>query len=188
MATKPKAEPVKRGRGRPKKDTSQPTIPQHVTQRDLAVFLGVAPSTITAMAKQGIFTRDANGKLDFPVAVAAYFAHKMAKVEEKERPETSADRLRAKRELELERKMAREDREIIMMDEAIETLDEMTGLYLASLSSIPARITNVVRERQRIEAILDEERQRLSDGLIKKSTALRTGIEAAEAGGEDDAG
>ena len=185
MAKQP--TPPKRGRGRPKKDPNDKAIPQHVTQRDLAYFLGVAPSTITAMAKQGIFTRDANGKLDFPVAVKAYYDHKMGKLEERERPETSADRLRAKRELELDRKMAREDREIITLDEAMEAVDKVTGFYLASLSFIPARITNVVRERQRIEAILDEERQRLSDHFAKEGTALRTGIEVAEAGAEDDA-
>ena len=70
--------------------------------------------------------------------------------------------LKKARAREIELRIARQDRKVIDLDEAMTVLEEQAGEFLASLSGLPARITRLPRERQRIEAITDEERKRLA--------------------------
>ncbi|MGE1076341.1 hypothetical protein ACQJ22_27865, partial [Pseudomonas fragariae (ex Marin et al. 2024)] len=75
----------------------------------------------------------------------------------------SLDDLRKEKALDIRLARARKDREVIALDEALSAVEELTGMYVASLSGLPAQITGVPRERQRLNDIFDAERLRLTD-------------------------
>ena len=83
--------------------------------------------------------------------------------------------------------MMKEDREIVMLDEALAVQDELSGAFLDVLGGLPARITRDQKERRRIEAVCDEERDRLAKSFAEKAHALRTGDFDSEAFEEADA-
>lgn len=140
------------------------------------------------LIKDGVFTPVGKSKLNLADSVQAYVEFRERFVESKVKGPTSADKLREMRQLELSRKIAREDRQIITLDEAMGTVDAITGIYLTSLSGLPARITRDLAERKRLEKIFDEQRQRLTKRFSKEAHALETGEQPDQADGEDDAG
>ena len=54
-------------------------------------------------------------------------------------------------------------------------IDDVTGLYVSSLTGLPAQITGVPRERQRLNDIFDIERQRLADRFTERRKAVLQG-------------
>ncbi|QKC91034.1 hypothetical protein EB230_23465 [Mesorhizobium sp. NZP2234] len=72
------------------------------------------------------------------------------------------------------------------MGEAVAALDRVTGDFLQAIGGLPARITREPRERQRIEAIIDTGRQRLSDKFDEMSNNLRAGLPDDEPDDEED--
>ncbi len=171
-----------------KRAREKAVIPDVVTRTQLAEFLGLTPRRITMLTADGVFTPIGRGKLPFAASVAAYVAFKEQSVEAKVKGPTSQDRLRDQRSLELQRKMAREDRRIITLDEAVATIDKIVGFFLTSLSGMPARITRNAAERQRLEKIFDDERQRLANRFAKGRNDLRSGQQDDGPEAEDDAG
>jgi MinD-like ATPase involved in chromosome partitioning or flagellar assembly len=80
--------------------------------------------------------------------------------------------------------MAREDRKIIDLDEAVGCLDDICGLMLSTLNSLPAMITRNPSERRRIEDIIYQAQSRLATKCAEKTKVLVTGQEDTVA--EDD--
>ena len=161
-------------------------LPEFVTSIDLGAHLGVTSKRVQQLSQEGVLERLGRGKYEFSKAVQAYIAYKVA-FAEKQNQSTSADRLRDRREQKEALRIAREERELIHIDESDAAMQEVCGALLDFVSSLPARITRDVRERQRIEAICDAGRLRLSDRFEKARRAVRDGGEADEASEEDAA-
>ncbi len=141
---------------------------------DLATVLGITERRVRQLAAEGVVKRaDRRGRYQLVPSVANYIATLSAG----ERDVGLAP-IRQERLLKLQRENALRDRELITLDEAIGFVDEITGAFLSSLNGLPARVTNDVRERRRLEAIIDAERQRLADKLAE--------IQAKCASGRDD--
>lgn len=152
----------------------------------VAMLLNVSQPRVAAMTSEGILHQSSRGRWKLIDAVHHYIA--FCKQETKSKTKGASEtRVRDARAAEIELRMARTDREIIPIAEALATIDGVTGDYLQSISSLPARITREQNERRRIEAICDEERARLGDHFTEKSFALRTGIPIAETDDEVDA-
>lgn len=160
---------------------------KHVSGKALAAVLGVTDRWVRDLEKQGVFKREARSQYDLAKCVPAYIEWRLKAEASKQAP-PSSDRVRDARAMEIERRMAREDRDIIALDEAMGAFDEATGHYLQSMSGLPAQITRDVSERRRIEAICDAERRRLATRFTEGRTALRTGVTSFDAVDEDDAG
>lgn len=176
MAKKSKAETKRSG-----------SLPAIVNRTEMAIHLGVTMQWVGQLAEQGVLIRaEGRGKFKFSESVQAFIKHKMASAE-RQNQSTSADALRETRAQEIAIKIAKQERDLIPLEEALAAYDEATGIYLESISGLPARMTRVPRERQRLEAICDEERLRLSDRFAERGKALRTGVEPAQADAEDDA-
>jgi hypothetical protein len=169
--------------GRPKIPNN---IPDEVTARDLAAFIGITQIRVQQLAKDDRIPRLARGKYPFAAAVKAYYGLKIDHAAQHQ--SSSADLLREKRAREIEIKTAQRERDLIPMSEALACADDVTGAFLHSISGLPARMTRNPRERQRLEAICDEERLRLFDRFAKSREVLRSGTASSEAVPEDDAG
>jgi hypothetical protein len=153
----------------------------------LSEVLGLTKQGLARLSRENILPKVDRGQYELAASVQRYIDFKVRSEVSRSAPEPNGDRVKQARAAQIERRMAREDREIIALAEAVATVDEVAGEYLQSIGSLPARITRDPRERQRIEAICDAERLRLSDRFVKKARDLRSGGSADEADDEDDA-
>lgn len=138
---------------------------------DLATVLNVTERRVRQLAAEGVVKRaDRRGRYRLVPSVANYISTLSAG----ERDAGLAP-IRQERLLKLQRENALIDRELVKLDEAIGFVDEVCGSFVAALNGLPARITGDVRERRRLEAIIDAERQRLADKFAEIQTQLING-------------
>lgn len=166
-------------------DLSAGYPPIMVTQVELAARLQLTTRWIYDLTKDGIFVQT-DRKYDLDACHRAYGEYKTAKANEKRAPSATENLAKRKEDL-IARRIAREDRSLIQMDEALETVDIVTGAFNVAISGIPARITRNIDERKRIEAICDGVRNSLNKAFGEQREALRSGKPVGETESEDDA-
>lgn len=159
--------------------------PATVSQVDLAKFLNVTERWVRQMVEDGILIKDDKGKLPFRENVLRYYAKKIDEVTAKAEP-SKGDKLRERREEQLQMRMDTEQRKLVPLDEALTAFSDISGAFLETLSGLPARITRNPDERRRIEVICDAERKRLSTRFGKHRETLRTGEDDPGAVAETD--
>ena len=158
-----------------------------ITTGQAARLLMISDERVRQLTKMGYVPKAAKGRYNLVAVVQGYI--KYLKDDERRSSKSAAEsRVRDARAAEIERRMAREDRKIIALEEAMTAYDFATGLYLQSISGLPARMTRNTSERRRLEAICDTERQRLATRFAEGASSVRTGVEAFDADDEDDAG
>lgn len=163
-------------------------LDQVVPTEVAAALIGGTPHWLRKLHKDfSAFEPVARGKWRVGDVLSGYHRYLENRADRLTKASASNDAQKARAE-EIRRRMAREDREIIALSEAVEATDMMGGEYLRSILGLPARISREPHERQRIEKICDLERGRLSTRFSEISITLRTGITDYEAIGEDDAG
>lgn len=166
-------------------DLSATYPPIMVTQTELGHRLQLTTRWIRDLTTEGIF-KQVERRYDLDESHRAYAAYKVDKANEKRAPSASENLVKAKEAI-LARRLAREDRSIISMEEALEAHDLTTGAFNEAISGLPARITRDISERKRIEAICDGVRTSLNKAFGENRETLRTGQSAGEADTEDDA-
>lgn len=149
----------------------------------LADLFGVSPQSIARLARTGVLVKANRGKYPLGSSVRSYVEFKVSG-EAVRRGTGSSDRVRDARAREIEQRIAREDRKLIALDECNNCVDEVVGSFITLLSVLPAQITKDIRERQRIEAIIDAARARLSEKFEKMSNDLSAGT--TDDGAEDE--
>jgi hypothetical protein len=169
---------------RPNKAAEKISVAERsVNQTEMAAILGVSTRFIRELTADGTIERVGSG---YPIGrtVRAY-ADFLKVGSEKRSGSSSMDELRAEKALDIRLNRMRKDRELVSMDEAIAFAGELTGLFVSYLSAVPAEITGVPRERQRINEIIDRGRQRLVDRLAKKRQDFLGGGEDPDAEAQD---
>jgi len=157
-----------------------------LSTKGMAAHLGITPRFLQIKVKDGTLPSLGRGRFDPDATTTAYLDFIRLGAERKVGSE-SMDRLREEKALDIRMNRERKAGQLIMLTEALAVADDLTGLYLSSLTGLPARITGVPRERQRLNGIFDTERQRLADRCAEKRTALLEGRAAADPEAEDDA-
>ena len=157
-----------------------------ITTAQAAKLLKVTEDWVRQLSRKGYIPKAARGRFNLVAVVHGYIAYRD---DEARRTTKGAaeSRVRDARAAEIERRMAREDREIIALEEAAWAFDKASGEYLRSMSGLPARITRNPSERRRIEIICDSERARLEARFGEIASSLRAGGEDDAADDEDDA-
>lgn len=152
----------------------------------MAALLGMKKTWLFELTKSGVIPKEATGTYDPTAAVHAYVEH-LKDQRNKEKPDTpsSLDTVRELKAKELEVKLALKERELIELDEAIGLLEEVTGLFNAYLSGLPAEISRNQEERERVDAIIQQGKQRLSDRFEQAADSLATGLAADKAKAEE---
>ena len=191
MAKKPvkktTRKPAKPPAAKPKAAAAVKVADQVVNQTEMAEILGVTTRWLRQMATEELVPTEGRGKFKVAAVVQAYAAYLKEGATKKTGTE-SLDRLREEKALEIRLNRERKDRTLISIDEAIGVIDDVTGLYVSSLTGLPAQITGVPRERQRLNDIFDIERQRLADRFTERRKALLEGRADIDPSAEDDAG
>jgi len=142
-----------------------------LSAEEMAKVVGLTPRRVRQLAAEGVVKRaDRRGRYKLVPSVANYISTLSAG----ERDVGLAP-IRQERLARLRMENAARDRELITFDEATGFVDEICGSFVATLSGLPARVTNDVRERRRLEAIIDTERQRLADKFAEVQAQLAAG-------------
>lgn len=182
-----KKPPVKRGAARQPKSPAVKETLKPVSQKLMAEALRLTPRRIRQLLQEGVLIANGRSEYDLAENFARFNEHKLKEQAAKLAPTSSTSKLQERREEQLARRMAREDRKTIDLEEALYTTDRMGGMYLQTISGLPSRLTRDVAERKRIEAICDNVRDELAASFDKERTSLRTGLPVGEVLEEDDA-
>lgn len=154
-------------------------LPAELPAAEMAELLSITPRRLQALAARGTLPKiDRNSYPTFATA-HAYGEHLVATVRTRA-GSPAADRLRDARRMEIERRMQREDRGLIQLDEAVEALQEFTEEMLRSVDSLPALIARNRQERRQVAPIVAAERDRLAKGFAQIADKLRTGADEPE--------
>lgn len=148
--------------------------------------MGLTTRWIYDLTQDGVFKQVQGKKYDLCATILAYGEYKLAQANEKRAPSATENLAKRKEDL-IARRMAREDRNLIEMSDALETVDLVTGAFIEAMSGLPARLTRNIDERKRFEAICDGVRSRLDEAFGEQREALRTGKPVGTSDPEDDA-
>ncbi|MBB4092449.1 hypothetical protein [Brucella pecoris] len=156
-----------------------------VNQTDLAEAIGISTRRLRQLEKEEeVIFSESLGKYRVGTVFQSYATY-LREGAVKKTGNEGLDQLRAEKVIDARMTRMRKDRELISLDEALGTADELAGLFLSYLNGLPAEITKEPRERQRLHDIIDKGRLRLADRLGKKIDTLRTGQEDADSEDED---
>ena len=183
MARAP-SKPKAAKRPAPKKTVKAKLADMVVNQTEMAGLLGVSTRWLRELVKDGVVETDDQGKFSVGTTIKAYATFLKEGVETRS-GSSSMDELRSERALEIRMNRMRKERDLIALDEALGVVDELTGIFVSMLNSLPAEITSVPRERARLNDIIDGARLRLTDRFGKKIEALRSGEEDPDTEAED---
>ena len=160
-----------------------------VSTADLAEILGVSARRIQQLAVAGVLRRQSHGEWVLPESVQAFVEHKVqSEIKRLSKGEANgADRLK---EIKIRRealKLAREERELVPLADAIYAMDQVAGTVALQVNNIPARYTRDLDERDRLQAEIDDVLKTVADRIEKCGAALRADLDADTPEAEDDA-
>lgn len=156
-----------------------------VSSSEMAATLGITTRWLSKLVADYGIPCEGRGRFRIGEVVRAYAAF-LKDGSEKKGGSDSLDRLREEKALEIQMNRARKDRTLIALEEAIGVVDDMAGIFVSALVGLPAQITKIPRERQRLNEIFDKQRQRLADRFAERRTALFTGRADIDPAAEDE--
>ena len=107
------------------------------------------------------------------------------KDDERRSAKSAADsRVRDARALEIELRIAERSRELIPVEDALNDMAELAGMVRSELAGLPARLTRIVAERQKVETEIDGVLSRLSQRAAEKAEGLEAGRSHPPTGAE----
>lgn len=160
-----------------------------VSTPDLAEILGVSERRIQQLAGAGVLRRQAHGEWVLPEAVQAFVEYQVQNETKRltKGAATGADRLKEIKARREELKLAREERELVPLVDAIFAMDQVAGVIALEVNNVPARFTRDLDERERLQAEIDDVLKTVAERIQKCGAALRADLDADQAEDEDDA-
>ena len=141
---------------------------------EIGNILGISERRVRQLAAEGKIPRPMRGKFDAPACVKAILeaarADRPASALEKSRARAIDARARAQ-----ELKMAREERELIPFDDAMESMELMMGAVNTAFVTLPARFTRNLETREKLDELIFVIRTELADKLHKLSNKYLEG-------------
>ena len=158
---------------------------------DAAKLIGKSTIWLAKLVKDGfVKPGDKRGRETFykPADVVQGFTSYLTDEQRRSSKSATLSAVQAARAREIEMRIAREEHELIDLNEAITVLDEIVGGLRADFSGLAASATREPAQRLAIEEKVDAIFQRHADALKQKVRALRASGAAPDADPEDDAG
>lgn len=155
-----------------------------LTGADASRLIGKSAKWLAQLVEQGFVKR--KGQLYDPAEVACGYIKFLQDEQRKTAKGATQTVLQRAKAKEIELRIAREDHNIIELDEALGAMDEIIGGFKADLLGLGASVTRDASTRSHIEDRINEILQRATTRLQQTGRAIRAGSEAAEANAEDD--
>ena len=140
-----------------------------------ARLLMISDERIRQLTKQGYIPRvEKRGVVQLVGAVQGYLRY--LKDDERRSSKSAADsRVRDARALEIELRIAERSRDLIPLEDALADMAEFAAAVRSELAGLPARLTRIMDERQKIESEVDGVLTRLSERAAQKAATLEPG-------------
>jgi hypothetical protein len=137
-----------------------------------ARLLMISEERIRQFVKQGYVAKsEKRGYVQLVGAVQGYLRY--LKEDERRSSKSAADsRVRDARALEIELRIAERSRDLIPIEDALTDMAEFAGLVRSELAGLPARLTRLIDERQKVETEIDALLARLAQKADEKASAL----------------
>lgn len=160
-----------------------------VSTADLAEILGVSARRVQQLGGARVFRKLSHGEWLLPECVQAYIEHKVkSETARQDRSDLKgADRLKDIKTRREELKLAREERELVPLIDAIFAMDRVAGEVALQVNNVPARFTRDLDERERLQVQIDDALQSVADRIAECGAALRADRDADPPAEEDDA-
>jgi 23S rRNA A1618 N6-methylase RlmF len=167
-------------------DAARPQQAGMVTIDQLIALLMISRERIGQLVREGHVPKAAKGVYPLVGAVQGYirFLKDNAKQTSKSAASSRASDARAR---EIELRIAEREGKLVLLEDSLGVIEEITGLYVAGMGALPARSTRDPLVRRKIESECDELRKQLAEKCKQCSAALRSGGPLAVAEPEDDA-
>lgn len=164
-------------------------VHDEISVKLLAGVLGVTERWVQQLEKQGVLKKKGRSRYDLAASVQAYIKFKVESEVARAVPEQSnpGERVKAERARKLKLDNDEKERRLVQMPSAVAALDAIVGPLKADLAGVPARVTDDVALRRRIEDATDAVLRGLADRFAKAGRDLRAGRDPLSAGDEDDA-
>ncbi|MES0053421.1 hypothetical protein NKJ66_07325 [Mesorhizobium sp. M0078] len=143
-----------------------------IDTRTAAALLEITPRWLQKLARDGWIKPAGRGQWPLATTIQGYIVFLQSRIQE--RPAGAA--LHDARAKEIEQRLARQDRSLVTMDEALASISEITNDMVSSVEGLPRKITKDPRERERITAICSAEAARLKMSFAASKAALKTGM------------
>lgn len=152
-------------------------VDDEVSVSDLGKVLGVGERWVQQLDAQGILTKSARGRYPLASSVQAYTKFKVESEVARAIPEETSAGERVKAERARKLKLENDERELLLvaMPEALAALDLIVGPIKAGLAGVPARVTDDIAERRRIEDAIESVLTDIADRLDKVGAAMAAG-------------
>lgn len=164
-------------------------VHEEISVKLLAGVLGVTERWVQQLEKQGVLKKNGRSRYDLAASVQAYIKFKVESEVARVVPEDSSPGERVKVERARKLRLENDEKELrlVQTPDAIAALDAIVGPLKADLAGVPARVTDDVAERRRIEDAIDTVLRALANRFKEACRALRSGRDPLSAGDEDDA-
>ena len=100
----------------------------------------------------------------------------------------SESRVKEARAREIELRIAERERDLIPLEDALADMAELVGMVRSETAGLPARLTRIIDERQKIESEINGFLIRLADRAAEKAASLEAGRSYPEAADEAEPG
>lgn len=144
-----------------------------ITLGQAARLLKLSDERVRQLSQAGYFKPVSHGRYPLVGVVQGYIRYRDDRRQKMEQAASSP--LSEAKLAEIERRMAREDKHLIAMDEALGAYDLAARIYIESLRSLPAQITRDPAERIRLGAIVEIDVSRLKREFAIGRCRLATG-------------
>ena len=161
-----------------------------VSISELAKGLGVTTRWIGILIDRGFFVRTKRGRVDLWSVITGWARYQVEiKVQELAPSIAGSADEEVKRERARKLKLENDthERTLIPMTEAMAAIDIVVGRMRTNIAAVPARVSDDVALRRRVESAIDGVLQKISDDLDSICAALEEGSDAIEALEEIDA-
>ncbi|MEE2952237.1 MAG: hypothetical protein VYD57_13455 [Pseudomonadota bacterium] len=142
-------------------------IPAEVPAAEMARFLQISVRQLQALSRRGTLPKTSRDSYPMKATADAYFAHQIAEVRRRA-GSTSTDALREQRTEEIGRRMRKEEKNLVMLDEALEVFDELTVAFIDTFDQLekhlPEAPAEIADEKARFQVSAARIRRKLVNG------------------------
>ncbi|MEP0518551.1 MAG: hypothetical protein ABJO09_01065 [Hyphomicrobiales bacterium] len=166
---------------------ADPVVPEVISIKKAASMLMIGEERVRQLIKDGYIERAGRGKVPLVSAVQGYINFRNA--DDRQSTKSAAEsRLRDVRSREIEIRSAEREGRLIDKEETLGFISEFLGRIRNTLAGMPARVSQNIEERRRIEDVLDRVMAEIADDCEKTAFALAAGDTTIQTEQEADTG
>lgn len=159
----------------------------YYTTPHMAEAFGISHQRVAQLRDEGVLHYDGKNRFHRDDTTRAYTAWQRAQ-DRRAKTTTSESRVRDARATEIEIRTAERSRQLIAIDEALESNATICGYVRTEFGGLAARVTRDLPLRRDIEKAVNDSLARIATRLVEEAANLETGRVPVDAVADDAAG